>query len=40
MIYSKFGPAEILTLIIECYFGWESADPLEKELIVESLPNS
>jgi hypothetical protein len=29
-----------LTPFVECYFAWESAEPLEKELVVESPPNS
>jgi len=40
MIYQKFQPAEILTPFVECYFAWESEGPLEKELVVESPPNS
>lgn len=40
MVYQKFGPAEILTPFVECYFAWESDEPLEKELVVESPPNS
>jgi len=39
MVYQKFGPAEILTPFVECYFAWESSEPLEKELVVESPPN-
>jgi methylphosphotriester-DNA--protein-cysteine methyltransferase len=39
MVYQKFGPAENLTPFVECYFGWESNEPLEKELVVESPPN-
>lgn len=40
MVYQKFKPAEILSPFVECYFAWESESPLEKELIVESPPNS
>jgi AraC-like DNA-binding protein len=40
MVYQKFHPAEILTPFVECYFAWESGEPLEKELIVESPPTS
>jgi AraC-like DNA-binding protein len=40
MVYQKFGPAEILSPFVECYFAWESGEPLEKELVVESPPNS
>jgi len=40
MVYQKFGSAEILTPFVECYFAWESDEPLEKELVVESPPNS
>jgi AraC-like DNA-binding protein len=40
MIYQKFQPAEILIPFVECYFVWESAEPLEKELAVESPPTS
>jgi len=40
MVYQKFGPAGELTPFVECYFSWESPEPLEKELVVESPPNS
>jgi len=40
MIYQKFQPAEILTPFVECYFAWESGEPLDKELVVESPPTS
>ncbi len=40
MVYQKFQPAEILIPFVECYFTWESVEPLEKELIVESPPTS
>ena len=40
MLYQKFQPAEILTPFVECYFVWESVDPLEEELVVESPPTS
>ena len=39
MIYQKFQPAETLTSFVECYFAWESGEPLEKELVVESPPS-
>ena len=35
MVYQKFGPAEELTPFVECYFAWESSEPLEKELVNE-----
>lgn len=40
MVYQKFQPDEVLIPYVECYFVWESVDPLEKELIVESPPTS
>ncbi len=40
MVYQKFQPAEALTAYVECYFDWESVESLEKELVVESPPNS
>jgi len=40
MVYQKFGPAEELAPFVECYFAWESSEPLDKELVVESPPNS
>jgi AraC-like DNA-binding protein len=39
MQYQKFRPQEILSPFVECYFTWESNEPLEKELVVESPPN-
>ena len=38
MQYQKFRPDEILSPFVECYFTWESNEPLEKELVVESPP--
>lgn len=40
MRYHKFQPAALLAPYVECYFVWESVDPLEQELIVESPPTS
>jgi len=39
MQYQKFCPQEILSPFVECYFVWESDEPLEKELVVESPPS-
>ena len=39
MQYQKFHPQKILSPFVECYFVWESEEPLEKELAVESPPN-
>ena len=39
MIYQKFKPSDILQPFVECYFIWESSDPIEEEIMVESPPN-
>lgn len=39
MRYQKFRPQEILSPFIECYFIWESGDPIENGLVIESPPN-
>ena len=40
MVYQKFYPADVLSALVECYFLWESNGPLEKEMLIESPPNS
>ena len=40
MQYQKFRPQEILSPFVECYFIWESQQPLDKEMIIESPPSS
>lgn len=40
MQYQKFRPAEILQPYVECYFVWESEEPLLKEFVVESPPSA
>lgn len=39
MRYQKFRPNEMLSPFVECYFIWESEEPLEKEFLIESPPN-
>lgn len=39
MRYQKFRPSDTLSPFIECYFIWESEDPIEHELVIESPPN-
>lgn len=40
MYYQKFFPAKCLSEFVECYYVWESGAELEKELVIESPPNS
>lgn len=39
MIYRKFNPCEILKPFVECYFIWESAGEIIKDMVIESPPN-
>jgi AraC-like DNA-binding protein len=39
MLYQKFSPASPLRAFVECYYVWESEQPLVQELVVESPPN-
>jgi AraC-like DNA-binding protein len=39
MQYQKFRPVEELSPFVECYFVWESEEPLSTALVVESPPN-
>ncbi len=38
MIYQKFRPCEILQPFVECYFIWQSENPITDTLVVESPP--
>ena len=40
MNYQKFHPTESLSEFVECYYVWESDAVLDKELVIESPPNS
>jgi AraC-like DNA-binding protein len=39
MIYEKFEPCQLLRPFLECYFIWESREPLKEELVIESPPS-
>lgn len=39
MTYKKYSPCEVLQPFVECYFVWESTEPLEDLLVLESPPS-